>query len=64
MNTEPRPCIALPEDLTDEAAAAILEWLHETARAFENHYAAQLLRHYHRPDPRQRPLWPEHDPPF
>jgi len=64
VNGHHRPLVALPEELPDEAAAAILEWLHETARVFENHYAAQLLRHYHRPDPRQRPLWPEHDPPF
>lgn len=64
MNTEPRPCIALPEDLTDETAAALIECLYETARVLESHYAAQLLRHYRRPNERQCRLWPEDEPPF
>lgn len=64
MNRHHRPLVALPGDLPDEAAAAILDWLYETARVFENYYAAPLLRHDHRPDPRQRPLWLDHDPPF
>ena len=63
MNTEPRPCIAVPEDLTDEAAAALVEWLYDAARVLESHYAAQLLRHYQRPDERQSCLWPDDEPP-
>ena len=64
MNRNHRPLVALPDELPDEAAAAVLDWLYETARVFENHYAAQLIRYYHRPDQRQCPLWPEDDPPF
>ena len=64
MNPEPRPCIPLPEDLTDEAAAALIECLYDAARVLENHYAAQLMRHYHRTDDRQHCLWTEDDPPF
>jgi hypothetical protein len=64
MSHHHRPLVALPDQLPDEAAAAILDWLYETARAFENHYAAQLIRYDHRPDPRQCPLWTEDDPPF
>ena len=64
MNADDRPLVALPAELPDEAAAALIEWLYETARVLENHYAGQLLRYYHRPDQSQRPLWPEDDPPF
>ena len=41
------PLVCLPVDLSDEAAAAIVEFLHELSEAFERHYAAQLMRHYH-----------------
>ena len=58
------PLIALPHDLDDEAAARLLEFFLAAAEAIELHYAAQLLRHYHRPDERQCPLWPDDDPPF
>ena len=63
MNAPDRPLLALPEDLDDEAAAALLTFFLDAARVLENHYAGQLLRHYHRPDPRQRPLFDD-DPPF
>jgi hypothetical protein len=58
------PVITLPDDLSDEAAASMLEFLYELARLLEHHYAGQLLRHYHRPDPRQAELWQDQDPPF
>lgn len=64
MKRNYRPIVALPGELPDEAAAAVLDWLYETARVLENHYAAQLIRHYHRADQRQCRLWPEDDPPF
>ncbi len=64
VHTDQPPLIALPEGLSDEAAAALLEWLLEAARLVEVHYAGQLHRHYHRPDPRQRELWDARDPPF
>lgn len=34
-----------PPELTDEAAAQMLDFLHELATAFENHYAGQLRRY-------------------
>ena len=56
--------IALPDELSDEAVAQLLECLYQIAHALESQYAAQLHRYYHRPDERQADLWPESDPPF
>ena len=64
MNREPPPCVALPHDLSDEAAAKLLEILYEIARIIENHYAGQLFRYYHPNDDRQPDLWDHQDPPF
>ena len=65
MSHEYPPVIALTTELSDEAAAQLLEFLYELAAAMENHYTGQLLRYYHRPDQRQQPLWPPDDePPF
>lgn len=64
MHTDQPPLIALPDNLCDEAAVALLEWLYEAARLIESHYAGQLHRYYHRPDPRQHELWDARDPPF
>lgn len=47
----------LPDDLSDEAAAQIIELLSEIVRLLENQYAGQLIRYYHRPNPRQIELW-------
>ena len=58
------PVITLPDELSDEAAAQMLELLYEIVRIVEHHYAGQLLRYYHRPDERQPDLWEEQDPPF
>lgn len=41
------PLVCLPLDLPDEAAATLIEFLHELSEAFERHYAAQLMRYYH-----------------
>ena len=60
---DPLPLVALPENLDDEAAAALLAFFYEAARVLEDHYPGQLLRHYHRPDARQCTLWDD-DPPF
>ena len=57
------PLVALPQDLDDEAAAALLEFFYDAARVLEHHYAGQLLRRLHQPDPRQRALFDD-DPPF
>lgn len=64
MNTDDLPLIPLPNDLSDEAAAKLLDVLHQIVRILEHHYAGQLLRYDHRPDKRQQTLWPERDPPF
>ena len=64
MHADEPPLIALPDALSDEAAAALLEWLYEAARIIESHYAGQLHRYYNRPDPRQHELWDARDPPF
>jgi hypothetical protein len=66
MEPEPYPILVLPAELSEEAAAALLELLQQMTRVLERHYAAQLRHHYHLPgaDDRQLPLWPEHGPPF
>ena len=62
MNDPYPPVVAVPEGLSDEAAAQLLEFLYDFARVFETHYAGQLHRYYHSPDERQLDLW--RDPPF
>lgn len=55
----------LPEDLSDEAVAQLVECLYAIAGSLENCYFGQLRRHYQardiepEVDPRQRWLWPE-----
>lgn len=61
------PIVCLPIDLSDEAAAKLVEFLHELTEALERHYGAQLKRYYHPNDISQRDLdrVPEAtDPPF
>jgi hypothetical protein len=61
------PLVCLPIDLSDEAAAKLVEFLHELTAALEHHYCAQLKRYYHRTDISQRDLDPASestDPPF
>jgi len=64
MYRDSRPAVVLPEALSDESAAQLLELLYAIARAVEEHYAAQLHRYHHRGDERQHDLWADHDPPF
>jgi hypothetical protein len=56
--------ITVPHPLPDEAAAALIELLHELTEALESQYAGQLRRYYHPPDRRQPDLWDETEPPF
>ena len=63
-NLDYLPLISPPTELSDEAAAQLLEFLYELARVLESHYAGQLHRYYHPVDEPQTDLWPEHDPPF
>ena len=44
-----------PPDLSDETASEMLDFLYELTTAFENHYAAQLLRYYREGD--RSPSW-------
>lgn len=57
------PIVCVPLDLSDEAAAALLEFLHELTDVFERHYAAQLQGHYRAPEHAARSSDPT-DPPF
>ena len=36
----------VPDELSDEAAALLLEYLYSLASAFENQYFAQVCRYY------------------
>jgi hypothetical protein len=66
MNARHERDFELPDDLSDEAAAQLLECLREIARAIENRYFAQIRQHYDKPtasDDEQLPLW-DQDPPF
>ncbi len=46
MSDEYPPLIALPTELSDEAAAQLIAWLYDLAGALENHYTGQLLRYH------------------
>jgi len=52
-------------DLSDEAAAKLIEFPHELLQSLESHYAGQLLRYAHRYDPESSsPDSQTTDPPF
>jgi hypothetical protein len=63
MTEEPLP-LELPDELSDEAIAGLLECLYEFARCLENRYFAQLHRYYHPEDPRQQRLWTDEETAF
>jgi hypothetical protein len=50
------PLICLPTELSDEAAATLVEFLHELTDALEQHYFAQLHRYYHHDRPSESEL--------
>ncbi len=61
------PLLCLPIDLSDEAAAKLIEFLYELTETLERQYYAQLNRYYHPTDIPQHDLdlAPEStDPPF
>ena len=64
MNHQPPPLITVPLDLSDEAAAKMLAFLHELTHLLESYYAEPLHRYHNRPDERQADLWADADPPF
>jgi hypothetical protein len=51
MQPNDLPIVCLPLELSDEAAAALVDFLHDLTEALERHYCGQLLRHAHRYDP-------------
>ena len=68
MQPNDLPILCLPLDLSDEAAASLIEFLQELTTALHRHYYAQLRRHYQLPgaDDRQDTGGPDPDidPPF
>ena len=46
MQPNDLPIVCLPLELFPQAAAELLEFLHELADAIERHYGAQIKRHY------------------
>ena len=62
MNHQTPPLINVPLDLSDEAAAKMLAFLHDLTHLFENYYADQLQRYHNRADERQPDLWSENRP--
>ena len=51
MQPNDLPIVCLPVDLSDEAAANLLEFLYAFTEALETHYAGQLIRYAHRYEP-------------
>jgi hypothetical protein len=68
MQPNDLPIVCLPMELSDEAAAQLLDFLYQLAEALERHYAGQLLRYAHRHDDCEQQLDPlpstPTDPPF
>ena len=56
--------VAVPLDLSDEAAARLIDFLLAIAHQMENHYSEQLYRYHNAIDERQPDLWSDTDPPF
>lgn len=52
MRLEPNdlPILCLPLELSDEAAASLLDFLYALTAALEHHYCGQLIRYAHRND--------------
>lgn len=68
MSLQPNdlPLICLPTELSGDAAAKLVEFLHELTAALERHYFAQIHAYYH-PDDSHRDLHRSvtpNDPPF
>ena len=64
MNHQPPPLITVPLDLSDEAAARLIDFLLVLVHRMENHYSEQLYRYHNAIDERQPDLWSDTDPPF
>ena len=66
MNANNQRDFELPDDLSNEAAAHLIECLYEIARLIENRYCAQTRQHYARPtaEPDEQLPLCDNDPPF
>jgi hypothetical protein len=66
MQPNDLPIVCLPMELSDEAAASLLDFLYQLTEALERHYAGQLLRYAreHCPSPPEHTAIPDSDPPF
>ena len=66
MNTQSDypPVVQVPTELSDEAAAELLDFLYQLTQTLESTYAAQLRRDDHSRDERQLDIWDGQDPPF
>ena len=69
MQPNDLPILCLPLDLSDEAAAQLIEFLEEFIERLHEHYAAQLLRHARTCAKEDRPgdswgMSEDPDPPF
>jgi len=62
MQPNDLPIVCLPLELTDEAAAQLLEFLYQLTEALERHYAGQLLRYAHEHRPPSSPSEPSDSP--
>jgi hypothetical protein len=64
MQPNDLPIVCLPMELSDEAAAQLLDFLYQLTEALERHYAGQLLRYAQEHRPKSPPENPSSDPPF
>lgn len=55
MEPNDLPIVVLPLELSDDAAALLVDFLHDLTAAFERHYAGQLLRRQQTIRPSQSP---------
>ena len=63
MNHHPPTLINVPLDLSDEAAAKLIDLLLQIAHQLENHYCEQLYRYHNAIDERQLDLWDGNESP-
>lgn len=56
------PILCLPLELSDEAAASLIDFLYALTEALERHYCGQLLRYAHRNDRDRGPTPFDADP--
>jgi hypothetical protein len=64
MQPNDLPIVCLPMELSDEAAASLIDFLYQLTEALERHYAGQLLRYAHEHCPAPPPSTTDSDPPF